>query len=559
MKRLLVAVAVMMALMAGMTTAQAAPDDISVGGAAGTITGTNTYRGANALVMYTPAFGATTETNQWGFEAAVVDGTVVDTEHLLGGMEIPSGGFVLSGHGDARKWLLANATVGAEVVLDAPPPPPPPPPPVPADGVTVEGEFHELDGTDVYRASQYLVRYTPSHGASTGTNEWGAEVAVSQGKVIAVERLVGDMAIPEDGYVLSGHGEARIWLGIYAEVGDIVNLGGDEPPPPDPGDPPAPNEEQRWQEGAANCTEFYVPVTHQKRMSTWEWNGSEWVESWGEWMTHHTENRGATAEDCSVLDDALPSGIALPDIQIKNLDKCGKGDLDLTGGDCFMIVNPGPYVSDFPHLEGRKLLKFPVITLNVGDGRAEVIANRTSHYVDDWVTYQRYYTATGELAATRVVENVDYYFAGDGHDHWHFTDFDDYRIETLDGKPVGTAEKHGYCLYDNTSYTPFKGLPNVPTEAYYTYEETCAQGLPQAISVIHGLSKGWGDTYPATLPDQVLDITDVPDGRYRVSVTADDLGAVTEINENNQTASIEVTISGDEVTTHPATATGGLG
>ena len=42
------------------------------------------------------------------------------------------------------------------------------------------------------------------------------------------------------------------------------------------------------------------------------------------------------------------------------------------------------------------------------------------------------------------------------------------------------------------------------------------------------------------------------------SVTADDLGAVTETNENNQTASIEVTIQGDEVTTHPETATGGL-
>jgi hypothetical protein len=426
--------------------ATAAPDDVTVGGAAGKIDGTDIYRGANMLVMYTPAHGTSTGTNAWGFEAAVVDGKIVQAEHLVGDMAIPAGGYVLSGHGDARKWLNSVAVVGADVVLGQEPPPPPPPP-VDADAITVDGEPHPLDGTNTYRAKDYMVRYTPSHGATTGTNGWGFEAVVVAGKVVEVESLVGDIAIPEDGYVLSGHGNARIWLQINAKVGSVVNLGdAGPPPPPDPGEPPAPNEEQRWLEGDANCTEFYVPVTHQKRTSTWEWNGTEWVETWGDWMTHHTENRGATAEDCPVLDDALPAGIALPDIRIKNLDKCGKGDLDLTGGDCFMIVNPGPYVSDFPHLEGRKLLKFPVITLNVGDGRAEVIANRTSHYVDDWVTYQRYYTATGELAATREVTNVDYYFAGDGHDHWHFTDFDDYRIETLDGKPVGTADFAGPSL-----------------------------------------------------------------------------------------------------------------
>jgi hypothetical protein len=556
MGKLAVAVLLILSLLVLAPPASAGPDDLTVAGQAETLDGTDVYRGANMLVMYTPAYGASTGTNAWGFEAAVVAGKVVAVAHLEGDMTIPAEGYVLSGHGDARKWLLAHAEVGADVVLDAPPPPPPPPPP-PADAVSIDGAVRALDGTDVYRGSNDLIRYTPAHGASTGTNAWGFEAAVSQGKVIAVEHLVGDMPIPSDGYVLSGHSASRLWLQLHAEVGATVDLGGEDPGP-DPGDPPPPGEENRWLEGDANCTEFYVPVTHQKRTSTWAWDGSQWVETWGDWMTHHTENRGATADDCPTLDDPLPASVALPDIQIKNLDKCGAGDLDLTGGDCFMIVNPGPYVSDFPHLEGRKLLKFPVLTMNVGEGKLEIIANRTSHYADDWVAYQHYFDAAGNKVATREVPGIEFYFAGDGHDHWHFTDFDDYRITKLDGTPVGTAEKHGYCIFDNTSYTPFKGLPNVPAEPTYTYEETCAQGLPQAISVIHGLSKGWGDTYPATLPDQALDITDVPDGRYLVSVTADDLGAVTEVSDGNNTASMEITIQGDEVTTHPETATGGL-
>ena len=563
-KSLLVVIATILMLTLVSAPASAGPNDLTVDGQPTTLDATNAYRSANSLVMYTPDFGDTTGTNEWGYEVAVVDGKITDAEHLKGNMPIPDNGFVLSGHGEARVFLYVNAQVGDEVVLDAPappPPPPPPPPPAPADGVTVNGtETRALDGTDVYRKSGFLVRYTPAYGATTGTNQWGYEVAVVGGKVIAAENLVGNMEIPQDGYVLSGHGASRVWLFLNAKEGSTVALGDDEPPPPpvDPGDPPAAVTEERFLEDDPNCTAYTVTVTHQKRTNSWQWDGTEWVDNWSKWMTHHVEDRGATAEDCPVLDDGLPANVALPDIQIKNLDKCGRGDLDLTGGDCFMIVNPGPYVSDFPHLEGRKLLKFPVLTMNVGDGPMEIVANRTSHYEEDWVAYQRYFDAAGNEVAVREIPEVEFYFAGDGHDHWHFTDFDDYRIETLDGNVVGSAEKHGYCLYSNTSYTPMKGLPGVPDVPTYTYEDTCGQGLPQAISIIQGLDKGWGDTYPATLPDQVLDITDVPDGRYRVSVTADDLGAVTELNENNQTVSMEITIQGDEVTTHPETATGGL-
>lgn len=523
-------------------------EDVTISGQTKTIDAVDAYRSAGLLVKYTPAHGASTGTNEWGYEAAVVGGKVVAAEHLVGDMDIPADGYVLSAHGEARLWLKSVAPLGAAVAIDAPPAPSP-------TSVTLSPASKDLDGTNVYRSSNFLVLYTPDHGATTGTNPWGTEVEVIGNKVTKVQTGVGNMAIPPNGYVLSGHSASRIWLQVHAQVGDTVVLNGGGS---GPGQPPAPVEEERWVEGTPNCTEFYVPVTHQKRVNNWSWDGSQWVESWTEWATHHEENRGATAADCPVLDDPLPAGVALPDIRIKNLDKCGKGDLDLTGGDCFMIVPSAPFVADFPHLEGRKLLKFPVLTMNVGDGKLEIIANRTSHYADDWVAYQHYFDAAGNKVATREVPGIEFYFAGDGHDHWHFTDFDDYRITKLDGSPVGSAEKHGYCIFDNTSYTPFKGLPGVPAQPFYTYEETCAQGLPQAVSIIHGLSKGWGDTYPATLPDQALDITDVPDGRYLVSVTADDIGAVTEKSDGNNTASIEVTITGNEVTTHPETATGGL-
>ena len=72
------------------------------------------------------------------------------------------------------------------------------------------------------------------------------------------------------------------------------------------------------------------------------------------------------------------------------------------------------------------------------------------------------------------------------------------------------------------------------------------------------MSRGWGDTYDTSLPDQAIDITDLPDGRYRVGITADILGAVRESDETNNTATMEISISGNTVTTYPSTATGGL-
>lgn len=73
-------------------------------------------RGANQLVIYTPAFGFRTNTNEFGTEAIVVGDTVVS----LSGADslIPANGFVISGHGNAKKWINTNIMVGSKISLD---------------------------------------------------------------------------------------------------------------------------------------------------------------------------------------------------------------------------------------------------------------------------------------------------------------------------------------------------------------------------------------------------------------------------------------------------------
>lgn len=73
-------------------------------------------RGANQLVVYTPKNGERTGTNEFGAEAIVVNGTVVQ----ISGADsiIPKNGFVISGHGRAKTWMNENLTVGSKIYVD---------------------------------------------------------------------------------------------------------------------------------------------------------------------------------------------------------------------------------------------------------------------------------------------------------------------------------------------------------------------------------------------------------------------------------------------------------
>lgn len=73
-------------------------------------------RGANQLIIYTKNFGLRTNTNEFGAEAIVDGNTVIS----LSGADsiIPYNGFVISGHGSAKKWINKNISVGSKVMID---------------------------------------------------------------------------------------------------------------------------------------------------------------------------------------------------------------------------------------------------------------------------------------------------------------------------------------------------------------------------------------------------------------------------------------------------------
>jgi len=203
------------------------PDLAIIGTRQRPIDGVNAQRTTNSLILYTRVRGATTGANQYGVEVAVVKGLVTAYQKGVGNMAIPAGGNVLSGHGTSATWLQNFAPVGTAITIhgldDAPPPPPPPPPTgLPTTNVTIGAASHAVNGTNIYRASGFLVVYTDDNGPTTGANPYGFEAVVVDGKVTTVTNGVGNTTIPANGYVLSGHGESRTWLLNNAVVGATV-------------------------------------------------------------------------------------------------------------------------------------------------------------------------------------------------------------------------------------------------------------------------------------------------------------------------------------------------
>lgn len=79
--------------------------------------GLNVFRNTDMLVIYDSGRGAVTNTNSWGTEASVNSAGMVTNVWEAGTSEagshpIPSGGFVVSGHGTKSTWILKNIKVG---------------------------------------------------------------------------------------------------------------------------------------------------------------------------------------------------------------------------------------------------------------------------------------------------------------------------------------------------------------------------------------------------------------------------------------------------------------
>ncbi|OGO87007.1 MAG: hypothetical protein A2Y15_07505 [Clostridiales bacterium GWF2_36_10] len=186
----------------------------------------NKTRDGGHLVIYTPEFGATTNTNEWGYEVTIIDNKVTK----VGGNNsaIPANGFVLSGHDldegseteKMKSYLMNNIKVGDYVyfiettlvitISDEPV--------TPSSFYSVSTTFTTIN--DI-RSENSLIIYN-TKGKRTETNEWGYEVVCEGGVIIKLGDNNNLIPNTEGSFVVSGHGTMAEWLKVNAKVGMAV-------------------------------------------------------------------------------------------------------------------------------------------------------------------------------------------------------------------------------------------------------------------------------------------------------------------------------------------------
>lgn len=226
----------------------AGPRVVAADGTVQSITAINpSSRAAGLFALYTSEFGSSTKTNDFGAEAVLQETDTAGTYKVLdvctvfddcpnpGDNAIPEDGVVLSaspgGDPDVRLFLRDHVNDGDLITIE---------------DLTTRTVTGSIDATDPTaetnpdgvdpasgecfpgcRGAEQLIVYTPASGrSSTGTNEFGFEVTVTDGVVTG--RGGADRAIPENGVVISGHGGRGAWLSSNAVLGAKVTIDGEK-------------------------------------------------------------------------------------------------------------------------------------------------------------------------------------------------------------------------------------------------------------------------------------------------------------------------------------------
>ena len=178
----------------------------------------------------------------------------------------------------------------------------------------------------------------------------------------------------------------------------------------------------------------------------------------------------------------------------------------------------------------RWLIRFSTTLLNIGDGDFILRGTRDIGDLDG-----RPGRPVLDRAEESVTTPVALVWGGDGHNHWHVE-----RVAVGLARPVrskavkprgrfegvASTAKVGFCYYDNLKYSPDDAVQNPVYSRFAAARRTTSEfGM--------GLSSGWNDRILQSLPGQGIDVTDLPEGKYRLWTEIDEQAHFREASRAN--------------------------
>jgi hypothetical protein len=182
---------------------------------------------------------------------------------------------------------------------------------------------------------------------------------------------------------------------------------------------------------------------------------------------------------------------------------------------------------DVAEMPGHVLLRLTTAVGNRGDGPMDLHGGAVNPDGTQQV-YQQIQLQGGG-STSRLAGSFSYH---PQHEHIHFDGFAAYRLRQVGpnntvGAVAAEGDKISFCLLDIYQFDP--DLPGSPIMGTHI---TCGQD--------QGISVGWADEYTKDLPDQWIDVTGVPDGRYWLEVVADPDNRLLESDETNNSILVPI-------------------
>ncbi|WP_158850937.1 lysyl oxidase family protein [Saccharothrix deserti] len=224
--------------------------------------------------------------------------------------------------------------------------------------------------------------------------------------------------------------------------------------------------------------------------------------------------------------------------------------------DVCLVVDPsganGECVKRGP--AGAVRLRFTTSAENIGDGPLLIYGRREHLGQHGMSARQALQSAVdGSIPASyeqaqHPIPATMYYEPAATHEHWHLLGFEHFQLRTPSGDTLVTDRKTGFCLGDR--YETGDRLPNRPGKGDSPEEELadvlagnqCGHHVPEALTVMQGISVGHGDAYLHTVDFQWLDITTVPSGVYDVVNVVNGDRTLMEKSYTNNASSMAISV-----------------
>ncbi|MFD1149948.1 lysyl oxidase family protein [Saccharothrix hoggarensis] len=203
---------------------------------------------------------------------------------------------------------------------------------------------------------------------------------------------------------------------------------------------------------------------------------------------------------------------------------------------------------------GAVRLRFTTSADNIGDGPLLIYGSRASANHPRMTARQAFQSAVDRSIpasygeAQHGIPATMYYEPAPSHAHWHLLDFEHFQLRTPEGDTVVTDRKNGFCLGDRYATNdlllnrPGSGSGPAAELAETLRMNRCGHHAPEALTVVQGISVGYGDDYLHTVDFQWLDISDVPSGRYDVVNVVNGDRSLMEKSYTNNASSLAISV-----------------